>query len=204
MVVILGVVFAIMCRICEIRKLVNFQSPPLDAEMLQNSRTHVLLGQVYEYQNHGLVLIGGDFNGRCDLSEYIDGVHDIPDRGVIDSVESGQGNGLVEFIISGNLCMLNGRLWTNNFTCISHKGRSVVDFCFVPYKQFRFHHNDRCRRAIQSLSTRSPAGSFTATIVLSKWADIPTPHEQSVELQSEPNSDADPGPSCVVKDLPQS
>ena len=29
-----------------------------------------LLGQVYEYQNHGLVLNGGDFNGRCgDLSE---------------------------------------------------------------------------------------------------------------------------------------
>ena len=82
-----------------------------------------LVGQVYEYQNHGLVFIGVDFNGRCgDLSEYIEGVDDIPDREVIDGVENGHGNALVDFMISANLCMLNGRLGTNNFTCILHKG----------------------------------------------------------------------------------
>ena len=45
---------------------------------------------------------------------------------------------------------------------------------------------------------------LTGTIVLSKWADIPTPDGQSVELQSEPDSDADSGPRYVVKDLPRS
>ena len=44
-------------------------------------------------------------------------------------------------LISANLCMLNGRLGTNNFTCISHKGRSVVDYCFVPYEQLGFYNN---------------------------------------------------------------
>ena len=56
------------------------------------------------------------------ITLYIEGVDDIPDREVIDGVENGQGNALVDFMISANLCMLNGRLGTNNFTCISHKG----------------------------------------------------------------------------------
>ena len=172
-----------------------------------------LLGQVYEYQNHGLVFIGGDFNGRCgDLSEYIEGVDDIPDREVIDSVDNSQGNSLVDFMISANLCMLNGRHGTNNFTCISHKGRSAVDYCFVPYEQLGFYNNfqvitmtDAVEQYSLSVPDRLPDHSLlTATIVLSKWADIPAPDGQSVELQSEPDSDADSGPRYVVKDLPQS
>ena len=45
---------------------------------------------------------------------------------------------------------------------------------------------------------------LTVSIVLSKWAEIPSPDGQSVELQSEPDSDADSGPRYVVKDLPHS
>ena len=33
------------------------------------------------------------------------------------------------------LCMLNGRIGVNNFTHVSHRGRSVVDYVFVPYEQ---------------------------------------------------------------------
>ena len=44
-------------------------------------------------------------------------------------------------MIDANLCMVNGRLGTNNITCISLKGRSVVDFCFVPYEQLGFYNN---------------------------------------------------------------
>ena len=62
----------------------------------------------------------------------IQGVDDILDHEVIDSVrENSQGNALVYFMISAS----------NNFICISHKGRSVVDYCFVPYEQLGFYNN---------------------------------------------------------------
>ena len=42
------------------------------------------------------------------------------------------GNVLLEFLINSNLCLLNGRNFTHNdFTSISAKGSSVVDYCIV-------------------------------------------------------------------------
>ena len=95
---------------------------------------------VYELQNRGKLIIGGDFNTRCaNVSDFIEGVDLIKDREVIDEVENSYCNLLMEFLISANFCILNGRLGKQNFTSISHKGRAVVDYICVPHTQLNDH-----------------------------------------------------------------
>lgn len=103
-----------------------------------------LLAQVYEYQNSGLVLIGGDFNARCgELSEYIEGVDSVADRDVIDLTENSYDELLNDFMVSANMCMLNGRLGVNNFTSVSKKERAVADYCITPYEQINMYKDFR-------------------------------------------------------------
>ncbi len=99
-----------------------------------------LLEDVYVYQNDGLICICGDFNSRIgDMPDYIEGADGIPHRVVLDYEENEHGNLLVNFLINSNMCTLNGRNGSDdNFTCISHKGRSVIDYFIVPYEQLHF------------------------------------------------------------------
>ena len=81
----------------------------------------------------GLVYICGDFNSRCgDNDDFIAGVDNICERNIVDFKTNYYGNVLLEFLINSNLCLLNGRNFTHNdFTSISAKGSSVVDYCIV-------------------------------------------------------------------------
>ncbi|CAG2228752.1 unnamed protein product [Mytilus edulis] len=85
----------------------------------------------------GFVYIGGDVNSRFGSEQdYIQGVDDINDREIIDFSSNKYGDLLIDFLTSCNLCMLNGRADGNNdFTCVSKRGRSVVDYVFTPYEQ---------------------------------------------------------------------
>ncbi|CAG2199313.1 unnamed protein product [Mytilus edulis] len=85
----------------------------------------------------GFVYIGGDVNSRCGSEQdYIQGVDDINDREIIDVSSNKYGDLLIDFLTSCNLCMLNGRADGNNdFTCVSKRGRSVVDYVFAPHEQ---------------------------------------------------------------------
>ena len=80
----------------------------------------------------------GDMNARCgneaDIVTIID--KDIPDRVSIDDTKNSRSSVFLDFLKSVNYCMLNGRITPdlNNFTCISHKGRSVVDYLFVRHE----------------------------------------------------------------------
>ena len=77
----------------------------------------------------GTVVICGDFNSRCGCLKDVDG--DIVPRNVIDEVKTEQGEALVSFLRSSGLCLVNERVGQDNFTCISSKGCSVVDYCLV-------------------------------------------------------------------------
>jgi hypothetical protein len=90
---------------------------------------------VYEVQNSGPFFICGDFNSRCcDENDYITGVDDICPRDVVDFKCNTYCNTFIDFLIIIDCCILNGRKFLNNdFTCISTKGCSVVDYCIVPY-----------------------------------------------------------------------
>jgi hypothetical protein len=68
------------------------------------------------------------FNSRCGhCNDYIEGVDDIVPI-VIDNTENLKGDLFIEFLRDINFAMLNGRIGVNDFTCISPRGRSVVDY----------------------------------------------------------------------------
>ncbi|ESO86374.1 hypothetical protein LOTGIDRAFT_167198 [Lottia gigantea] len=99
-----------------------------------------LLQQVYCFQNQGILYMAGDFNARCgDEQDFIAGVDDIPGRDIIDTTSNLYGDKLIDFLTSCNLCMLNGRVYgehgSNNFTCVSKRGKSVVDYAITTHEQ---------------------------------------------------------------------
>ena len=96
-----------------------------------------LMKKVYEYQNDDHLVICGDFNARigCE-SDYIEGVDDVKPREVIDETLNSYGDHLLDFLINCNMCILNGRVGSNDFTHVSKRGRSVVDYVCVPHEQF--------------------------------------------------------------------
>ena len=104
---------------------------PVDPELFFQS----LLRQVYCYQHKGNIIICGDFNPRIGVhTDYIEGVDQIKHRNVIDVIENKNGDSLVNFLSDVNYGILNGRFNDNEFTCVSTKGRSVVDYMCVPHE----------------------------------------------------------------------
>ena len=95
-----------------------------------------LLEQVYMYQNLGNLYICGDFNARCgDSQDLIEGVDNVQIRQIIDDISNRNGDLLIEFLVDCNMCMLNGRIGNNDFTNISSKGKSAVDYVLTPHEQ---------------------------------------------------------------------
>ncbi len=90
------------------------------------------------YQNDGMFSICGDFNSRVsNTPDFIEGVDDVPKRETIDFKHNMYGYRMIDFLISSNRCVLNGRKGVcskNDYTSISNKGMAIVDYCFVPYE----------------------------------------------------------------------
>ncbi|VDI50696.1 Hypothetical predicted protein [Mytilus galloprovincialis] len=87
------------------------------------------------YQNLGKLYIVGDFNSRCsDTSDFIEGVDEIPSRETIDQGSNANGDLLIDFLVDCNICMINGRKGKQDFTCISKRGKSVVDYIFTTHE----------------------------------------------------------------------
>ena len=76
--------------------------------------------------------------GAGDASEFIEGVDDLTPRDVIDHTSNVNGDLLVEFLEDSGLCLVNGRVGHSDFTHVSHRGKSVVDYVCVPYDQLPF------------------------------------------------------------------
>lgn len=114
--------------------------PPKDSTRASDSEAFFtkLLEQVYTYQNIGPVYILGDFNARCgDLTDYVEGVDEIIGREVIDNVTNDHGHHLIDFLFDTCFCLVNGRVGTQNFTCVSGRGKSVVDYLLLPQEQLQ-------------------------------------------------------------------
>ena len=92
------------------------------------------------YEPNTPLVISGDFNSRLGDKQDVPGTLDyIPPRQNIDSNRNRFGQYLLEFLNDSNSCVLNGHgnLLLDNFTSISHRGRSVVDYYIVPRDQFK-------------------------------------------------------------------
>ncbi|VDI58181.1 Hypothetical predicted protein [Mytilus galloprovincialis] len=92
--------------------------------------------QVYMYQNIGKLYICGDFNSRCgDAQDFMKGVDNVQIREIVDSVSNRNGDLLIEFLVDCNMCMVNGRIGSQDFTHIKGTGKSVVDYVLTPHEQ---------------------------------------------------------------------
>lgn len=96
-----------------------------------------LAGTVSSLHDVDKLCICGDFTARCgSLSDYqgSTGACTIPCRSVVDmSSPNGHGRDLIDFLLTNNMCMLNGRgIYQNTYTSISTRGSAVVDYCLVP------------------------------------------------------------------------
>ena len=58
-------------------------------------------------------------------------------------VKNTQGEEFIEFLQEMNMCVLNGRFSNDNFTCISSRGKSVVDYICVLQDQFNLYNDFR-------------------------------------------------------------
>ena len=149
---------------------------------------------IYQFQNDGLIFICGDFNSRCgDLEYFIAGVDYLPERNVVDFTVNAYGDLLIDFFINTNLCILNGRKYTSNdFTSVSTKGRSVVDYCIVPhecidsFEKFSVIHVTDMINNIPTLN--SVANSGVPDHSLLRWNIICNSVEERVDSCSENTS----------------
>ena len=103
----------------------------------------------------------GDLNSRIgNMDDFIPGVDFLPERDVIDFKANSYGEIFCEFLSNVNCCVLNGRNGTSNdFTFVSTRGSSVVDYCVVPYECLKNFTNFQVIRASvlfnQSVATGS-------------------------------------------------
>ncbi len=104
----------------------------------QNYFDHLLAG-IYRTQDTELHVYCGDVNARISNSkDYVEGVDFIQERESIDCAKNKHGETFLEFLQEAKFCVANGRVGNSNvFTSVTHKGRSVVDYCFMPHQALK-------------------------------------------------------------------
>ncbi len=100
-----------------------------------------IISQIYLNQNADAIVLCGDFNSRIgNMSDIVEGVDDIPARRVLDKVKKAPGETFIEFVKDSKLAILNGRVNVedDNYTFVSSRGKSVVDYFLVPHECLQF------------------------------------------------------------------
>ncbi|CAG2208741.1 unnamed protein product [Mytilus edulis] len=103
----------------------------------------ILMTNIYTIPQGKPFYICGDWNSRCsDLPDSIEGIDKLPQRNVVDFQHNGYGNIFCDFLTDVNCCILNGRKTLHNdFTFVSTRGMSVVDYCVLPYEHLDNFNN---------------------------------------------------------------
>jgi hypothetical protein len=100
-----------------------------------------LLNCTYMYSQSDMSLVLGDLNGRIgNKDDFVDEVDDVLERKSIDDGANKHGDSLLQFCKDSKFVILNGRVTPeyDNFTCISTKGKSVVDYILCPQSDVTF------------------------------------------------------------------
>lgn len=96
-----------------------------------------VIADIYLNSDCDAVVLCGDLNARVgNLIDYVPNIDSIPGRDTLDTVKNSHGDCFIEFLKDGKLCVLNGRVTpeNNDFTFISHQGKSVVDYIAVNHE----------------------------------------------------------------------
>ncbi len=94
-----------------------------------------ILLEVYKRTSVDAVYFVGDLNAKLGgLKDYSD-IDVLSPRKIIDPAENNHGKAFREFLIEAKCCTVNGRVTPefDNYTFVSTRGTSVVDYFFVPH-----------------------------------------------------------------------
>ncbi len=107
-----------------------------------------LITQVHEYQQiSNMFYISGALNGRCGgVPDFIEDVDPVQERDIVDTVLNGSGNLLIDFLLSSNYCILNGRNSTHNE--LTFRDISVIDYCLVAHEHLSHFQNFEVQKYI--------------------------------------------------------
>ncbi|CAG2201678.1 unnamed protein product [Mytilus edulis] len=121
-----------------------------------------LMSNIYTIPNGSPFYLCGDWNSRVsDIEDYIQGIDFLPERNVVDFTPNSYGDLFCEFLSNINCCILNGRNFINNdYTFVSTRGSSVVDYCVVPYEKLAFFQNFEVIRARTLIEENAAVGSY--------------------------------------------
>lgn len=73
---------------------------------------------------------------------------------------------LIDFLINSNFCILNGRENTkNDFTSVSTKGASVVDYCFVSHSDLHMFRDFHVYRTSELINLNNDLSNFVPTSI---------------------------------------
>ena len=80
------------------------------------------------------VICGGDFNARIgNKNDYVERIDHVQPRIILDREINKHAEPFIEFLPSAKMCIINGRVTgKDDFTYISPKGKSVVEYCLTP------------------------------------------------------------------------
>ena len=127
-----------------------------------------LLVNIYQYQKEGIIFICGDFNSRCgELDDFIVGVDNIIHRNTLDYTVNYYGELFIDFLINTNMIMLNGRFnkCDDNFTSISVKGHSIVDYCITKQEQLGYFSDFKVMPTSQIMNRNCNVGTFVPSCI---------------------------------------
>jgi hypothetical protein len=123
-----------------------------------------ILQLCYVHNEADALLLCGDLNSRIgELKDYNEGIDCIPPRNCLDRVKNLHGDAFIEFLKDGKCCVLNGRLNPENdeYTCVSNRGKSVVDYIVVPHdvldKCYNFEVNS-CESILDDIGAQDLIG----------------------------------------------
>ncbi|CAG2189035.1 unnamed protein product [Mytilus edulis] len=121
--------------------------------------THSKKGKSYENYSDGWRRYSG--NNRRGRGRGGRGGAGKPQRNVVDFTPNSYGDLFCEFLSNINCCILNGRNFINNdYTFVSTRGSSVVDYCVVPYEKLAFFQNFEVIRARTLIEENAAVGSY--------------------------------------------
>ena len=95
-----------------------------------------LTSYVYLLTDAKHLILCGDFNARIgNMQDIIPSVDDVKERNILDTSKNYHGESFIEFLHDTQMCILNGRISEedNDYTFLSTRGKSVVDYIVVPY-----------------------------------------------------------------------
>lgn len=107
-----------------------------DAEGYFNHVLHIIYSQ-----ECNMTLLMGDFNSRVgNLKDYVNEIDQLLPRDIKDIHINSHGRVFIDFIIETKLCIVNGWVCSpaNDFTCLTSRGASVVDYFLVSMEHIEF------------------------------------------------------------------